>query len=270
MTVQVNVTEITDQRLRHVLAFLRERNLGRIIVLGGAVRDMLLGRPCRDIDLAVRLSIEAPAALVEHPGMDSVRMTPMLADALRDLSAALGLDVCRLVEAVPVRDVTVDILGLVPVQTTSGDEIPDIFVDSHGRLFGARPELTVNRIGMDANGHIWPDSHVSDLRRRIADFTPAPLRPRLRQVVRALLFCLELDLELSGPAAEALQAWFTQMEEEELLRSDLSDPCVLPLLARIERQPRRGAGIRVAQRYCRTVLDLVHNVPPIPHGPAGS
>jgi tRNA nucleotidyltransferase/poly(A) polymerase len=58
--MRLSLDRIQDTDLFEFLTILRRHNLNDIVVVGGAVRDVLLGRLCRDIDIAIRIPLVAP------------------------------------------------------------------------------------------------------------------------------------------------------------------------------------------------------------------
>ena len=57
--MKINIEDI-DGDLNSFITLLRNNDLNNIVVVGGAVRDIILNRPYKDIDIAIRLNIPSP------------------------------------------------------------------------------------------------------------------------------------------------------------------------------------------------------------------
>jgi hypothetical protein len=149
---------------------------------------------------------------------------------LRRLAAALGCPPQAMVDPVPFAGSYIDVLGLTCVIGAGERVFPDVFVDTENRLFNARPELSVNQIMMNANGTIWPGEAVSDLRNGVAKFKDAPLGIRLRQVLRALRTCRDLDLRPTNRPLHIMYEHLLSLEDERVLNEQLKEDDTLRLL----------------------------------------
>ena len=239
--MQITLPDIRDPNLRLFLQLLRQREIHDIVVVGGAVRDTLLGRLCRDIDIAVKLSVEAPKALLEPSANDTYRIVPALEDGLRPLSLALGCNVSSFYERLSFGETMIDVLGLVPLRDVAGQEFPDLFVDCNRRVFNARPELSVAQLVMDSNGKIWPMSGVRDIRRCVARLIKAPLPIHLRQIIRALRTCEELDLTLTSNSAEEIITHVQRLREPIQFKEEVEEEDTRQLInALLEEMPNQS------------------------------
>ena len=188
---------VEDPDVRAFLDLLRHADVENVVIIGGAVRDLLLGRTPRDIDIAVALDAEAPAGIIDVPCDEQILMAPALEQALQPLAAALGTAVDAFHEPLRFGSLTIDLVGLVLARDARGRLFPDVFVSRTGNIFGARPALSINRMWLDLEGRIRPTDAVLDLRSRIARLTAAPLPVTARQLLRALRYIEELRLHPS-------------------------------------------------------------------------
>ncbi len=221
--MRVPLHDIRDPNVRAFLRLLRRCGICDIVVLGGAVRDILLGRPCRDIDVAVRVQVEPPTAVREPNSDGAYRMVPALERGLRSLSVALGYDVSCFQDRVPFGETAIDVLGLLPVRDAHGREFPDVFVDCNQQVFNARPELSVSQLVLDSNGRVWPTSGVQDLVDRVGRITDAPLPIHLRQIVRALRTCEEIDLTLTSDSVEKMIRHLRELQEPARFHKEIGE-----------------------------------------------
>lgn len=192
---------------RNVAAFLdvlRRSGSTDIVVVGGAVRDFLLQRPSRDIDIAARLACGPPTDLRVYQRLPRQRILPCVWKRLHALAREIHCAQRDFHFAIPFCGTKLDLLGLIPVCDTHGKVYPDVFVDGNECVFTAHPELTINLLTMDANGCIGPEPGMGDLERGIACLNKAPLPLRLRQVFRTLRFTAELNLTLEEQSRELL------------------------------------------------------------------
>jgi len=185
--------------------------------------------------------------------------------ALRPLAEAMGCDVSTARDPMPFQDLRVDVLGLARVRDRADTEFPDIFVDAAERVFGARPELTINRLAMDPTGRIWPEAAVQDLYLRRARLTAAPLGVQLRQVLRILNTCTDVGLELVPEAAAVLQEHVERLRNAEQFRREACDQFVESQVRRMLTGPSgKGAGPKPgsAGHLRETLMDLLRKERP--------
>jgi hypothetical protein len=223
--MHLRLPDIPDPNLSEFLHLLRKENLNDIVVLGGAVRDTLISRPCQDIDIAIRLKANAPKRIQESDSNTAYKMIPALKSSLFPLAKALGHETPVFYNPVPFGAVVVDVLGLMPVKDINGQIYPDIFIDANQRVFNARPELSVNQLALDSEGKVWPISAIHDLNNRTARFTEAPLGVHLRQVLRAIWTCKRLELMLIPESAKKMILHLQTLEnprffEKEFVEQD--------------------------------------------------
>ena len=228
--MRFTLPEILDPNLHAFLQLLGRSRLHDIIVLGGAVRDALLERPCNDIDIAVRLQAIAPTTVVEPVTNGTHYMVPALAHRLRPLAAALGLETSAFYDPVPFREVTIDVLGLAPVTDDGGRAFPDVFVDANQRIFSARPELSVNQLMLDSDRNVWPISGIEDLNGRVGRAAEAPLPMHLRQILRALRTSENIGLTLTRETAKKMIAHLQLLENPLRFRKEMREEDALRLL----------------------------------------
>lgn len=219
--MHLRLPDIPDPNLREFLHLLRKENLNDIVIVGGAVRDVLMSRPCKDIDIAVRLKANTPKSVQEPDSNTAYKMIPALTSVLFPLANALGHETSVFYDPVPFGAVVVDVLGLMPVKDIYGQIYPDIFVDANQRIFNARPELTVNQLALDTEGKVWPISAVHDLNNRTARLTEAPLGVHLRQVLRAMWTCKQLNLMLIPKSAQEMTVHLQTLENPRLFEKEV-------------------------------------------------
>ncbi len=56
-TGKISIDQIQDAKLKRFLAFLKDKGLTNIVVIGGAVRSILFGEPVRDIDISIKTAL---------------------------------------------------------------------------------------------------------------------------------------------------------------------------------------------------------------------
>lgn len=227
--MHIDVNNIQDRNLKSFLEIIRGFGLTDILVVGGAVRNMLLSKPCNDIDIALRIGHSAPQVIRKYYKSDYM-LHPAVRNLLKPLAEVLSCQVDAFLGPVHYEGTTIDVLGLYVVEDDLQVFYPDVFVDSGGMIFGARPELTVNRIALDAEGKIWPESHIDDCRLQVARFTDAPLAPGLRQIVRALYISIEFDLKFTDSSLSLLKKYFDSHREKSTLIEDLREDDTLNLM----------------------------------------
>lgn len=192
----IDITKINDRKLKIFLELLKHHNIQDISVLGGAVRDMLLSIPSSDIDIAIHTNLKIPQTITRYNEKHCI-IHSELKGPINELAKILYCKTDAFLGPVTYQTIPIDLLGLYTVQDGSQTLYPDIFIDSEKRIFGARPELTLNRIAINAEGKVWPASHVNDCLSRIGRFTEAILPLRLRQGLRAMYFTHLFKLELT-------------------------------------------------------------------------
>jgi hypothetical protein len=230
----VNIKTVRDDNLRSFLNLLKRFKLKDVFVVGGAVRDMIFSQPCNDIDVAIRIKQKSPQTLKNYYKNNYV-FHPAIRKQLKPLAKALKCDVETFYRPINYEEISIDILGLYIVEDNSQTCYPDIFVDSDDKIFGAQPELTVNRIAIDIDGRIWPDSHINDCRLRMARFTNAPLPPSLRQIVRAFYVANKFNLKFSNCSLLVLKDYFQNHTSESLLAEELKEENTLNLIKSLQR-----------------------------------
>lgn len=263
--MNLTLPEIPDSDLRDFIELLRQENLHDIVVVGGAVRDLLLSQPCKDIDIAVRLQIQSPELVQETNSNGPYDMIPALADVLRPLAAALGHQVCSLYEPLPFRSLTVDTLGLRPIKDLGGQIYPDIFVDVNERVFNTRPELTVNQLVLSTEAKVWPVSGVQDLNNRMGRLTEAPLGIHLRQALRALRTCKQFNLTLTPESAQKILAHLLALQDPRLFEKELFEEDTQQLfgeLTNAELVKAAGPGMSGTLTAITSLIGAYSNAPP--------
>jgi len=233
--MQINLKDIYNPDLRAFLTLLHTEGLHNIVVLGGAVRDTLAALPLRDIDIAVCLHSPAPVNIDNFPVVHNYEILPIMWEALAPLAKLLGCSVNDFCQdnGVTFRNTTVDLLGLVPIENSVGIRYPDIFVDSHKRVFGAYPELTVNRIAISGSGEVWPELHVTHLQERVGSFTDGLLGIDLFRILRALRTCIRFGLSLESQAVGIIEKHLYLLQNSEQFHQEASDKRILPIMRQV-------------------------------------
>jgi hypothetical protein len=229
--------DIRERSLRAFLELLWHEGLHNIVVVGGAVRDLLVSRPIRDIDIAVRLPCVAPARLQQLSLPATDQGVPALWEALAPLARAIGCEVSALRNAVPFHGSSIDVLGLVPVADTVGFPFPDIFMDARGVLFNSCPELTVNQITLSPDGDVQPDGYARDLLTSTARFIAAPLPMRLRQLLRAIRTVTSLSLQVTPEAVELMLSCLARVREVNACQMELDEADTRHILEEVASAP---------------------------------
>lgn len=239
--MRIDIDNIHDKRLKSFLVLLKSYNIRDVLVVGGAVRDLFFSRPCTDIDISVRLEHFSPRTVKNYCNNTYV-LHSLVSEKLTPLAIALKCDVEQFLKPIIYEGVTIDVLGLNIVEDDLGICHPDIFVDHDGFIFGARPDLTVNRLAIDTEGRIWPDSHVSDCQAHIARFTDAPLPMRLRQVVRALHVSQKLKLKFATQSITLLTNYFHSHVHYGHSKDDMEDEDTLNLIGSLQAILKEGGA----------------------------
>jgi hypothetical protein len=267
----IPVSNSPDRPLQDLLGAFSRKGAEQLVVFGGAVRDHLLGLEARDLDVAMRLPLAAPAAVRETacPRREGRRtLTPALAGPLGKLAEILQCGLPDLHEARSYRNTQVDVLGLCPVTDFQGRVFPDIFVAEDDAVFNSTPELTINQIAMDGRGRIWPTAHVEDLIRRRARFTDAPLGIRLRQFLRSILAIRRFCLVPTAETAAILSGYMTGAWERHNVENELEEENAAELLRSVRRLTERDSGFRLPEAcgMSHETLDAFLRSLPCPEG----
>lgn len=231
--MHIDPETIPNPDLQMFLRLLRRNNMDSIVVLGGAVRDTLVQRPCKDIDIAVRLPLRAPANVCTPSLNAPYEILPILSAQLAPLADLLGysIDDFRVVEdGLPFGRTHLDLLGMVSVVDASGRQYPDIFIDHCGETFGAYCELTVNRIAIDGTGRLWPELYVSHLHNAVATFTQSPLGLDLYRMLRALRTCKDLGLRFESTALKLITTHLNTLLDADRLSREMSERRIQSIL----------------------------------------
>jgi hypothetical protein len=231
--MHLTLHEIPFGDLCDFLKLLQQENLDDIVVVGGAVRDLLLSQPCNDIDIAVKLQVKSPELVREPDSNAPYDMTSALANVLHPLAVALGVQAYSFYEPLIFKSLTIDVLGLNPIKDSCGQIYPDIFIDVNQRLFNARPELTVNQLILSADANVWPVAGVQDLNNRVGRLTDAPLSIHLRQVLRTLWTCKLLGLTLTYESAKEIFDHLRVLRDPRLFENELLEEDTQQLLDRL-------------------------------------
>jgi hypothetical protein len=229
--MHLTLHDIPDPNIRAFLGFLRERRLDDIVIVGGAIRDVLRAQsPCKEIDIAVKLQVVAPEAVRKAQSNETYNMVPTLARALHPFAKVLGCEINAFYDPLPFEGAMIDMLGLIPVEDMSGQKYPDIFVDANGKLFNARPELTVNQLVLSNDGRIWPSLGIHDLNDHVARITKAPMGIHLRQVIRVLRTCKRFNLTLTQESATILSNHLRLLQELHRFQREITEEDTLSLI----------------------------------------
>lgn len=223
--MKIKLKDIGAPALHDFLAWLQASEIDNIVVLGGAVRDTIIGCPLKDIDIALRLPVLSPTNVRLYRDTQQYEILPSMNKVLVPLTGLLNCgrrDFCT-EDGIPFKNTTVDLLGMVVVEDTSGMCYPDIFVDSRNDIFGAYNELSVNRIAIDRNGEIWPELNISHLQNRVGSLAKGPLGINLRVILRALRTCKYLNLRLESEAVGEMMDYLHSRGIESF-NHELSDP----------------------------------------------
>ncbi len=169
--------------LAEVAAFCADRGIEAYVV-GGFLRDALLGRPCHDVDIAIR---GEPLPLARH-----------LADALGGHFFPLHQEQGAARVLLPERGIDIDLLplrGELETELGERDYTIDAMAASLTEAAADRPVIIVDPFGGQ-----------SDLRRRLvrAVSQKAFLRDPLR-LLRGVRLCAELDFRLESGTAEVIR-----------------------------------------------------------------
>jgi tRNA nucleotidyltransferase (CCA-adding enzyme) len=214
----------------------------RVYLVGGAVRDLLLGRGRADIDLVVEGD---PADLAARLG------APLMAEHGRFATAKIELD-GHLVDVAEARSETYPQPGALPVVAPTDDIEVDL----------ARRDFTINAMALPLSGPpelIDPHGGHADLKRGLlrtlhpSSFVDDPTR-----AIRAARYAARFGFELEPKTAALLRSTdlgtvSAERRQSELLRlaAEPSGARGLALLAEWELlQPREG-GLELAARVAK-------------------
>jgi tRNA nucleotidyltransferase (CCA-adding enzyme) len=220
-----------------------------VYAVGGAVRDLLLGRPRADLDLVVEGEAEALAARLGAGSVSHERFA----------TAKVVLDGHEL-DLASARSESYPHPGALPVVTPAGGIEEDL----------GRRDFTINAMAIPLQGEprlIDPHGGHADLeagRLRILhsrSFADDPTR-----AVRAARYCARFDFELEPETATLLRATdlgavSADRREAELLRlaGEATAPRALALLCKWGLlQPRQG-GVELAERVAELFEDPAWN-----------
>jgi len=227
MTMKIDY--IKEPNLRAFVELIRKESLSSIVVVGGAVRDLLQGRRQSDIDIAVCLAVDSPVLLQAPIATASEEHLVAWRESILSTARALGWSEEIFSTSIPFCSTTIDVLGLGRVFADDGYIYPDIFVDSEGYLFNSRPELTVNQMILDAEGRVGPESAINDLQNGLAKFREASDDIELRQLLRALKTCRDLNLILATEARTMMARHLERLRDRTRFMIELNQADSLQL-----------------------------------------
>ncbi len=182
-----------------------------IFLVGGVVRDLLLGRPRADLDFATSSLPEKTRELGRLAGATSIF----------DVGAAFGT--IGLVFHDPDGELTVEITTYRDEVYPTRDRRPTV---RHGVLLDedlSRRDFTINAIALDAlsGDLIDPFGGIADLHRKLIRAVGNPLErfdeDPLR-ILRAARFAAELDFEVAPETLRAMQATGPELERISIER----------------------------------------------------
>ncbi len=217
--------EIRDPRLRAALETLREqidRAGGRVLAVGGCVRDAVLGVPAGEIDLEVY-------------GLDAERL-------LRCLGRRFALDVVgRAFGIARLRGLPIDV-SLPRRQSACGSGAPSLETGADPQLSPSealrRRDFTLNAMGLDlSNGElIDPHGGLADLRARVLRHTGAGFGEDPLRVLRGMQLAARFELR----AASGTLALCRSLSPQGLPRERVFGEWQKLVL--LGRRPSRGLG----------------------------
>ncbi|PKP61252.1 MAG: hypothetical protein CVT88_00595 [Candidatus Altiarchaeales archaeon HGW-Altiarchaeales-1] len=229
--MKINIKDI-DGDLNSFITLLRNNDLNNIVIVGGAVRDIILNRPYKDIDIAIRLNIPSPSLIDLCSPINKYEILPIIQKELFKLDNILNCKIDDFIEkgSVPFGNTTIDILGLVVVKDKREQLFPDIFIDNNNQIFGAYSELTINRLALDFEGNIWPTDYIEHIYNNIGYLTNGVLGIDFYRILRIFKTCELLNTKLDYNVSIQITDYLKKLRNPNRFLDEIKDNRVLPML----------------------------------------
>ncbi|MBA7516936.1 hypothetical protein ES705_08986 [subsurface metagenome] len=163
-TGKVNLNYIRDENLKSFLKFLRDNGLEEVVIIGGAVRDILFGKKVDDIDISIKIKLTdvEREEFTRSTAPASERVYNEAMSILDKLANALGVFREQLLSPgkygeVQFKGIDVEYAGPIEVIASNGKKvlIKQIVVDGEtGKLYSSTgPGLL--QMAMDCDGNLY-------------------------------------------------------------------------------------------------------------------
>ena len=206
---QVNIRKrLENSIVGSFLKALALHGIDNLAVLGGAVRDVLLGYPVKDLDVAIML--RSPTSSLRYINFDcDYSIAPIAKETFQRLAYLLESDVDALVAGgVKFKGSEVDIMGLRPMINVDQQVYPDVFVTNGGQTHVPVPgALTINAMAVDTTYNFYGCAYLDHLFERRAVFINRPeLCPHaVYLLTRILIYCKKYALGFDHQFSTALK-----------------------------------------------------------------
>ncbi len=226
--------------------FLRKEGLTDVVVMGGAVRDALLGRAAKDLDINFKLAIsddERRLSIEQHAWNQA--LASRLDERIGCLAFALGVTVEDLLAGrARFGDLAIHYAGpyWFEYEVAEGRRVRSSLVgaifNASGKMESLDPMVSINSLGIDSDGNLIGDGRgLDDLKTKTLRTLKPVFVDRLRplQVLRLVEQSAQLGFSLSPELENSLKEYAVQKSGDitQFIRSTDDDADFQNTLKRI-------------------------------------
>ncbi|KOR28520.1 hypothetical protein TI05_16780 [Achromatium sp. WMS3] len=224
MAMKIDTSRL-DYDLKKFINLLRINDMNNVIIVGGLVRDLVMNNRYKDIDIAFRLNMISPSSIELYSPINKYEIPLIIQKDVYKLSELLNCNINDFIykESISFGNTSINILGLVLVKDTFGNILPDIFIDSNNKIFGAYSELTYNRLALDLEGNIWPDDYIKHLKENVGYLTDGLLGIDLYRILRIIRISELLNTKLDLCVIVKILDYLKELNTVNRFMSELED-----------------------------------------------
>lgn len=214
---KIPIEKINDDRLVYFFKFLEEHNLDdKIVVIGGGVRDSLLGKKLNDIDISVKMTLteEERNCFIHNTSPVNERVFNRALLILKELVKALGVEINDLLnpfyssKKAYFKGLEVQYAGPIMASSSSGKRVfrKRTIADSKtGELF-TEPGPTLLFLAIDSKGELYGDfSALWNLIEGKVSISGTEKILVLSDIIRCMRLKYEYNLEIDAEYSHLIQ-----------------------------------------------------------------